>query len=72
MENKHLIDLSIKYGLNSADLSKLVSIVHQAGVYDADSDQFQKITDHLCSENMLEIPAEEIIEELKLKGLITD
>ncbi len=72
MENKHLIDLSIKYGLNSSDLSKLVSIVHQAGVYDAESDQFQKITEYLCSENMLETPAEEIMENLKLKKLISD
>lgn len=72
MENKHLIDLSIKYGLNSSDLSKLVSIVHQAGIYDAESDQFQKITEYLCSEKMLETPAEEIMENLKLKKLISD
>ena len=72
MENKHLIDLSIKYGLNSSDLSKLVSIVHQAGIFDAESDDFKKVTEHLCSEQMLETPSEEIMENLKLKGLISD
>ena len=70
MENKQIIDLSIKYGLSSSDISKLVSIIHQAGVHDVNSDQFTKISEHICSENMLEIPAEEIIENLKLNGLI--
>ena len=72
MENKNLIDLSIKYGLSSSDISKLVSMVHQAGVHDVNSDQFTKISEHICSEKMLETPAEEIIENLKLNGLIID
>ena len=32
MENKHLIDLSIKYNLNSTEVSKLIDIIYQAGV----------------------------------------
>lgn len=70
MENKHLIDLSIKYGLSSADVSKLVTIVYQAGVTDMESREFQRIATYICEAKLWDLPAEELIEELKRKGLI--
>lgn len=70
MENKILIDLSVKYGLNSAELSKLVSVVHQAGVHDTKSRQFHHIANFICESNLIGMPEEKLIEELKRKGLI--
>lgn len=70
MENKILIDLSVKYGLSSADLSKLTSIVYQVGVHDLESRQFHKIANFICESKMLDVSSEELIEELKRKGLI--
>ena len=70
MENKILIDLSVKYGLSSADLSKLVSILYQAGVHDAESRQFHQIANFICESKMLDVAPEELMEELRRKGLI--
>lgn len=70
MENKLLIDLSVKYGLNSSEISKLVSIIYQAGVHDMNSKDFAKIARFICENSMVNIPAEELIEELKRKGYI--
>lgn len=72
MENKHLIDLSIKYGLNSADVSKLAGIIHQAGVTDMESHEFQRIANYICEAKIMDMPSEELIEELKRKGLIRE
>ncbi len=72
MENRHLIDLSVKYGLSSADVSKLVSIVYQVGVHDMESKEFKRIVTYLCENKLVNIPPEEIIEELKRKGLIKE
>lgn len=70
MENKILIDLSVKYGLSSADLSKLVSIIYQVGIHDMESRDFHKVANFICESKMLEVSSEELIEELKRKGLI--
>lgn len=71
MENKHLIDLSLKYGLNQADVSKIVSIAYQVGVEDLNSRNFSRISTYICEAGLIEAPAEELIEELKRKGLIS-
>lgn len=70
MENKHLIDLSVKYGLNNVELEKLSGLMYQIGVTDGNSETFKKVTAHICENKLLERPEEELIEELKLKGLI--
>lgn len=70
MENKHLIDLSVKYGLSGTDISKLASLVHQVGVTDPHSSEFGKIAAYICENKMIDRPAEELVEDLKLKGLI--
>lgn len=72
MENKHLIDLSIKYGLSSADVSKVVSIVYQAGVTDMESREFERIANYICEAKIMDMPSEELIEELKRKGLMQE
>jgi hypothetical protein len=72
MENKFLIDLSVKYGLSASDLTKLSSIVHQAGFADINSRGFKRVAEFICEMKILELPPEELIEELKLKGLISE
>jgi Na+-translocating ferredoxin:NAD+ oxidoreductase RnfC subunit len=72
MENKHLIDLSIKYDLNSTEVSKLIDIIYQAGVSEMESPNFKRIATYICETKLLETPIEEVIEELKRKGLITE
>ncbi|NIA02264.1 MAG: hypothetical protein GWP15_02685 [Nitrospirae bacterium] len=70
MENKFLIDLSIKYGLDSAQVSKLADMIYQCGISEVDSSEAQRIANYICEMNILDKPAEEIVEELKLKGFI--
>ncbi len=69
MENKFLIDLSLKYGLDEAQVSKVASIVYQCGVDQIDSKDGQKIANAVCEMKMVDNAAEEILEELRLKGL---
>ena len=70
MENKVLIDLSVKYGLSSEDVSKLVSMMYQVDLDDMDSPEFKRVANFICEAKLVESPAEELIEELKRKGLI--
>lgn len=70
MENKHLIDLSVKYGLNAEDISKLASMMYQVGIDDMESDDFKRVANYICQAKLIDLPAEELIEELKRKGLI--
>ena len=72
MENTYLIDLSVKYGLGSADITKLVNIIYQTGVHDTDSDRFKKIARHICQNSLIDMPAEELLEELKRHKLIAE
>lgn len=72
MENKFLIDLSIKYGLDTSAVSKVVDMVYQAGQTDIDSKDFKRIANYICEMNLINKPGEEVIEELKLKGFIKD
>lgn len=70
MENKHLIDLSVKFGLNSEDISKLASLMYQVGIDDMDSPEFKKVANFICESKLIDTPSEDLIEELKRKGLI--
>ena len=72
MENKFLIDLSIKYGIDSEEVSKVVNIVYQAGYGDMDSREFQRVANYICEMKLLDTPAEEVMEELKRKELLND
>lgn len=72
MENKFLIDLTIKYGLDTAQLSKVVDMVYQAGFKRIDSREFKRVANYICKMRLIEKPAEEVIEELRLKGLILE
>lgn len=70
MENTFLIDLSIKYGLESSKISKIVDVIYQCGISEIDGREGQRIANYLCEMNLVGKPAEEIMEELRLKGLI--
>lgn len=70
MENRFLIDLSVKYGLNSEEVSKIVSIIYQCGIAEIDGRAARRIGAYLCEQKLLETPNEEILEELKRKELI--
>jgi len=68
MENKFLIDISVKYGLADEQVSKIVDICYQLGYYELDSRELQRAANYICSMKMVDLPAEEIIEEMKRKG----
>lgn len=70
MENKFLIDLSIKYGLDSAQTSKVVDMIYQCGIPQVDSREAQRIANYLCEMKLVGLPSEEVMEELRLKGLV--
>lgn len=70
MENKFLIDLSLKYGLSSAQVSKVVDMIYQCGITQVDSREAQRIANYICEMKLIDTPSEEVIEELKLKGFI--
>ncbi len=72
MENKHLIDISIKYGLSDTEVSKLVDTLYQVGIDDVNSRDFQRVASYICEMKLLNKPMEDLIEELRLKGLITE
>jgi len=69
MENKLLIDLGLKYGLDSAKISKIAAMIYQAGVEDFDKPEAKAIAEYLCENKLIDKPGEEVIQELKLKGL---
>lgn len=70
MENKTLIDISIKYGLGSEDLSKLVDVLFQAGIKNPDLPEFKKAAKFICEKNLLEMPIDNLLEELRRNGLV--
>lgn len=70
MENKNLIDITVKYGLSDSEVSKLADIVYQVGVQDFDAPEFKRVANYICEMKLLKKPLEDLIEELKLKGLI--
>ncbi len=69
MEHKTLIDLSIKYGLGSEELSKLVDVLYQSGIKNPDLPEFKKAAGFICEKKLLEMPADDLIEELKRNNL---
>lgn len=68
MENKHLIDLTIKYGLDDEALSKIVDMLYQLGYTDSKDKAFMKAATYMCDEQLLDMPADELIEDMKRKG----
>jgi len=71
MENKVLIDLSVKYGLDDKKLAKVSDMCYQLGFDDLDSREFHRAATYICSMNLIDLPPEEIIEEMKRKGFLT-
>lgn len=69
MENPILIDLSIKYGLDTSEVSKIVNMIYQCNVSDLSSREAKRIANYICEMKLLSKSAEELIEELKRKGL---
>lgn len=68
MENKFLLDMSIKYGLVDKDVSKVVDMIYQLGYENIDDREFQRAANYLCSMNLLNIPPEEVLTEMRRKG----
>ncbi|HPU95175.1 MAG TPA: hypothetical protein PK398_03310 [Candidatus Gracilibacteria bacterium] len=68
MENHYLIDLSVKYGLDDKQLSKVVDMCYQLGFDDLSDAGFHRCASYMCSMNLLSLPPEELIEEMKRKG----
>lgn len=72
MENRFLLDMSVKYGLEEHHLAKMADMIHQCGIVDLSSDAAKKVGTYLCEMKMMEMPAEEIIEEMRKKGFLKD
>ncbi|MDD3862170.1 MAG: hypothetical protein PHP74_04785 [Candidatus Gracilibacteria bacterium] len=72
MENKFLLDMSIKYGLGDQEVSKVVDMVYQLGYDNIEDREFQRAANYLCSMNLVNLPAEEILMEMKRKGFGKD
>lgn len=68
MENKFLIDLQVKFGLTDDQLSKIVNIAYQLEYSDAENPDFQKLVAFICENDLVEVPNQQLIEELKRKG----
>ncbi len=68
MENKQLIDLTIKYGLDDETLSKVIAIMYQLGYADPTDKTFQKAAKCICDEKLYDMPADDLVEEMKRKG----
>jgi hypothetical protein len=68
MENKFLLDLSIKYGLGDEQVSKVVDMVYQLGYDDLSDTKFQRAANYLCTMNLVDLPPEELLNEMKRKG----
>lgn len=72
MENIVLIDLSVKYGLDSAQVSELANIVYQTGIRSLDDPKFKRVATYVCEMGLLGEPDEEILEELRRKGFMKE
>lgn len=72
MENKFLLDISIKYGLGDEEVSKVVDMVYQLGYENIDERDFQRAANYLCSMNLIHLPPEELLSEMKRKGFGKD
>ena len=68
MENRVLIDLSVKYGLSDEKLSKLVDILYQLGYDEIEAEGFKRAANFMCEADLLDLPAEELTMEMKRKG----
>ncbi|MBT3865442.1 hypothetical protein HOE67_03375 [Candidatus Peregrinibacteria bacterium] len=68
MENKFLIDLSVKYGLDDQQLSKVADMTYQLGHYEIKSREFQRAATYMCKMKLVDLPPEELLEEMKRKG----
>jgi len=68
MENKFLINLTIKYGLDEQSLVKVVDTVHELGYDDVNNSDFQRAATYICSMGLIEMSSESLIEEMKRKG----
>ena len=67
-----MLDLSIKYGLSDDDVSKVVDMIYQLGYDNIDDRDFQRASNYLCSMNLVNLPPEEILTEMKRKGFGKD
>jgi len=72
MENRFLIDLSLKYGLDDQDLSKVVDMCYQLGYDDLNDKEFQRAANYMCSMNLVPMAAEELLAEMRRKGFGED
>lgn len=72
MEEKNLLDISIKYGLNSFQVSKLEDVFYQADIQTSNSRDVLKISKYICENNLLEMPTGKLLEELKRKKMINE
>lgn len=65
MENKHLVELEVKYGYTNDQVNKIVSICDQLEVKSFESDNFKSVTKFIFEKELIEFPSDEIITKIK-------
>lgn len=65
MENRVLIDLALKYGLDDGQISKLVDCAYQVGVTELESEEFGKIAHFVCGKGFVDLAMEELVEAVR-------
>ncbi len=68
MENKFLINLSVKYGLDDQKLSKVVDMCYQLDYHVIDDREFQRAANYICKMDLVDMPPEDLLNEMKRKG----
>lgn len=65
MVNDILLDLSIKYGFNEAQINKLVDLAYDLDIEDILSEKFKNFAKYLAENQLIDVSTEEIIELYK-------
>ena len=67
MENKYLLELTIKHGLDDTKISKNLDVLYQMGIEDIGGENSRKFVDYMLAHNMIEMPIEEILDHFRVR-----
>jgi hypothetical protein len=72
MEDENILELNIKYGLNSSQTQKIIDTLYQAGIINKSAPEFMEAASYICENDLVEMPTEKLLEELKRKQIIPE
>lgn len=67
-----MIDMAVKYGLDDDDVLKISTLAYQLGYENMEDENLKKMIDFICEEKLVDLPKEQIVEELKRKGFVVE